>query len=186
MDAKGLRGYNKMESTTAIRNVLNLPESTLHAIRKDKKIMAAFKAGAGSSSTRVSSGQSTLMVCLEKMLVTWMDHRKRQGLNMTFNDTKKKAMECYHHLKAKETGPIPDFVASTRWFYNFKARYAFRSVNRSGEAKSAEAGTSALYPDELKAIIERGGGGTNLSRDGIGSCTPSVMPFGMSVIPGRR
>ena len=61
----------------------------LQTIWKDKeRILAAFKAGAGSSATRVSSGQSTFMVRMEKMLVTWMDHRKRQGLNVTFDDTK--------------------------------------------------------------------------------------------------
>ena len=91
------------------------------------------------------------------MLVMWMDHRKHQGLNVTLNDAKKKAMEYYHHLKAKETGPVPDFVASKGWFYNFKARYAFHSVKRSGEAKSADADAVASYPDELRAIIEEGG-----------------------------
>ena len=40
---------------------------------------------------------------------------------MTFNDTKRKAMEFYHHRKAKETSPVPEFVASMGWFYNFKA-----------------------------------------------------------------
>ena len=74
---------------------------------------------------------------------------------MTFDDTKKKAMESYHHLKAKETGPVADFVASTGWFYNFKSRYAFRSIKRSGEAKNADA--AASYPDQLRAIIEEGG-----------------------------
>ena len=107
-----LRGYNRGESTAAICNPLNLPESTLRTIRKDKeKITAAIKAGAGSASTRVSPGPSTFLIRLEKMLVMWMDHCKRQGLNVTFDDTKK-SMECYHHLKAKETGPILDFVAS--------------------------------------------------------------------------
>ena len=73
-----IRRYNGGESTNAIRNALHLPESTLRSIRKDKKkILAAFKAGAGDTATRVSSGQSTLVVCMEKMLVTWMDHRKR-------------------------------------------------------------------------------------------------------------
>ena len=116
-----LRRFDRGESTAAICNVLNLPESTLHKIRKDReKITAAFKAGAGSASTRVSSSQSTMMFCLEKMLVTWMDHRRCQGLNMTFDDTKKKAMECYHHLKEKETGPVPEFVTSTGWFYKFQ------------------------------------------------------------------
>ena len=73
-----IRRYNRGESTAAIRNTLHLPEPTLRTIRKDKeKIMAAFKAGAGSASTRVSSGQST----------------KRQGLDVTFDDTKK-VMDC--------------------------------------------------------------------------------------------
>ena len=45
-------------------------QSTLQMIWKDKeKIMAAFKAGAGSASTSMSSGQSTFMARLEKMLV---------------------------------------------------------------------------------------------------------------------
>ena len=158
-----LSTYDRGESTAAICNALNLPESTLHTIRKDKKIKAAFKAGTGSASTRVSSGQSTFMVRLEKMLVMWMDHFKCQSLNVIFNDTKKAAMECYHHLNAKETGPVPDFVASTGWFYNLKVRYAFHSIKRFGEAKSADADAAASYPDELRAIIEEGGG-TRLSR----------------------
>ena len=65
-------------------------------------------------------------------------------------------MECYEHPKANETGPVPEFVASTRWFYNFKARHAFRSVKCSGEVKSTDADAAALYPDELSAIIEEG------------------------------
>ena len=103
-----IRRYKRGESTNAIKLTLNLPESTLRTIRKDKKnVLAAFKAGAGASATRVSSGQSTFMVRVEKMLVTWMDHRKRQGLSVTFDDTKKGALEIYDHLKAKKTAPYP-------------------------------------------------------------------------------
>ena len=153
-----LRRYDRGESTAAICNELNLPECTLCTIRKDReKTMAAFKAGPGSASTRVSSSQSFFMACLEKMLVTWMDHLKRQGLNVTFDDNKKEAMECYHQLKAKETGPVHDSVASTGWFYNFKASYAFHSIKRSGEAKSADSDAAASFPDELRAITRRGG-----------------------------
>ena len=147
-----LRMYDGGESTAAIRNELNLLESMSHTIRKDKKITAAFKAGAGSFSPRVSSGQSTFMVRLEKMLITWVDHRNHQGLNVTFDNTKK-TMEWYHHLKAKETDPLPTFVARTGWFYNFKARCAFRNVKCSGEAKSTDADAAASYLDELRAII---------------------------------
>ena len=51
-----LRRYERGESTNAIKLALNLPESTLRTIRKDKdKIMASFKAGAGPSAARVSS-----------------------------------------------------------------------------------------------------------------------------------
>ena len=64
-----LRKCDRGESTAAIRNMLNLPERTLHTIWKDKKITAAFKARVGCASSRVSSGQSTFMVHLEKMLV---------------------------------------------------------------------------------------------------------------------
>ena len=108
------RRYDRGESAAAIRNALNLPESKLRTIRKDReKITAAFKAGAGSCSTTMSSGQSNIMVRMEKMLVMWMDHRKHQGLNMIFNNTKKKVMDCYTFLKEKETGPVLEFVAST-------------------------------------------------------------------------
>ena len=64
---------------------------------------------------------------MEKMLVTWMDHRKRQGLNLTFNDTKKKAIECFNHLKKRRMGPVPEFDASKGWFYKFKTRYGFHN-----------------------------------------------------------
>ena len=160
-----IQWYERGETTSAIRLALGLPESTLRTIRKDKeKILAAFKAGTGSSATRVSSGQSTFMVCLEKMLVTWMDHRKRQGQSVTTDDAQKKALEIYEHLKAKATDPVPEFVASRGWFHNFKARHAFRSIRRSVEAKSADADAAAAFPDELKAVIEGGGGGTCPSR----------------------
>ena len=126
-----LRRYGRGELTAAILNALNLPERTLRTIRKDReKITVALKAGAGSVSNRVSLGQSTTMVRLEKMLVTWMDHRKCQGLNMTFGNTKKKIMECYHHLKEKEMGPVPEFITRTGWFYKFKSCYAFCSGRR--------------------------------------------------------
>ena len=89
-----LRRYNRGESTAAIHNMLNNPESMLRTIRKDrKKITAAIKASAGSCSTKVSSGQSNIMVQMEKM-ITWMGHWKRQSLNVTFDDTKNKAMDC--------------------------------------------------------------------------------------------
>ena len=152
-----LRRYDRGESTADIRNALNLPESTLRTIRKDReKIMEAVKAGAGSCSIKVSSGQSNIMVRTEKMLVTRMDHRKRQGLNVTFDDTKKKAMECFNHLK-QEMGPVSEFSASTGWFYKFKTRYGFHNVKLSGEAKSADEDAAASYPDCLRAIIEEGG-----------------------------
>ena len=101
-----LRRYDRGESTTTIRNTLDLPESTLHMIRKDREITAAVKAWGGISFTKVSSGQLNIMVRMEKMLVMWMDHRKRQGLNVTFDDAKK-AMDCYNYLKEKETSLVP-------------------------------------------------------------------------------
>ena len=65
-----LRRFGRGESTAAIRNALNIPESTLRTIRKDReKITAAIKAGAGSCSTKVSLGQSNIIVRMEKMLV---------------------------------------------------------------------------------------------------------------------
>ena len=156
-----IRRYERRESTNVIKLALCLPESTLRTIRKDKeKIMAAFKAGTGASATRVSSGQPQFMVCLEKMLVTWMDHWKRQGLSVMMEDAQKKVLEVYEHLKAKETGPVPDFVASRGWFHNFKFRHAFKSIKRSGEAKSTDtdaADAAAAFPDELRSMIEEGG-----------------------------
>ena len=130
----------------------------MHTVRKDRvKITAAVKAGAGSCFTKVLPGQPNIMVRTEKMLATWMDHRKRQGLNVTFDNTKKKAMECFSHLKQKETGPVPEFNASTGWFYKFKIRYGFHNVKCSGEAKSANEDAAASYPDRLRAIIEEWG-----------------------------
>ena len=100
--------------------------------------------------------QSNIMVQMEKMLVMWMDRRKCQGLNVTFEDTKNKAMNCYSYLKEKETGPVPDFIASTAWFHKFKTHYGFHSVKHSGKAKSADEDAAASYPDRLRAITEEG------------------------------
>ena len=76
---------------------------------------------------------------------------------MTFDDTKKKAMDCYNFLKEKETGPVPDFVASTGWFYKLKTRCGFHNVKCLGEDKRADEDAAASYPDRLRAIIEEGG-----------------------------
>ena len=120
-----LRRYDRGESRAAIRNAFNHPESTFRTIRKDReKIMAAVKAGAGSCATKVSSGQSNIIAKMEKMLVTWMDHRKRQGLNVAFDDTKNKAMECFSYLKEKETGPVPDFVPAWAGFRSLRCAMA--------------------------------------------------------------
>ena len=146
-----LRSYNGGELTAAIRNALNLPESTLHTIRKDREKITA------SCSTKVSLGQSNIMVCMERMLVTWMDHRKRQGRDVTFDDTRKKATDCYTFLKEKETSPVPKFVANTGWFWKFKTHYGFHNVKHLGEAKSINEDAAASYPDRLRAIIEEGG-----------------------------
>ena len=121
-----LKRYNRGEPTAATRNTLNLLESRLRTVRKDReKLEAAVKAGTGTCSTKVLSGQSNTMVRMEKMLVTWMDQQKHQGLNVTFDDTKKKAMDCYTFLKEKGMGPVPEFVASMGWFHEFKTSYGF-------------------------------------------------------------
>ena len=99
------------------------------------------------------------MVRMEKMLVTWMDQRKCQGLDMTFDDTKKKAMDCFSYLKEKETGPVPKFSASTGWLYKFKTRYTFHNVKHLGETKSPDEEAAVSYQDRLRAIIKGGGGG---------------------------
>ena len=161
--SEGLRKYNKGESNVATCNALNFPESTLCTIRKDReKIATSVKAGAGSSATRVLPGQSNIMVWMEKKLVMRMDHRMHQGLNVTFDDIKNKATDGYSYLKEKETGPMPDFVASKGWFYKFKVCYDLHSIKRSGEAKNTNEDAAASYLDRLRAIIkERGleGGG---------------------------
>ena len=108
---------------------------------------------------KVLSGQSSIVVKMEKLLVTWMDHRKCHGFNLTFDDAKNKAMECYSYLKEKETALVPYFSASTGWFYKLSTRYGFHSVKRLGEAKNAEEDAAASFPDRLRAIIEEGGGG---------------------------
>ena len=68
-------------------------------------------------------------------------------------------MEVYEHLKAKEEDQdaVPQFSASTGWFYKFKTRYAFHSVKKSGEAKSADEEAASAYPARLKEIMEEGG-----------------------------
>ena len=73
---------------------------------------------------------------------------------MTFDDTKIKTMDCYNYLKEKETGPVPEFSASTGWFYKFKIRYRFHNIKCSGEGKSTDEDTATSYPDHLRAIIE--------------------------------
>ena len=59
-----LRRYDRGESTAAIRNGLNLPESTLCTIRKDReKITAAVKAGAGSFFFFLMNGNTERAQC---------------------------------------------------------------------------------------------------------------------------
>ena len=78
------------------------------------------------------------------------------GLNVTFDDTKRKAMDCYNYLMEKETSPVPEFSASTGWFYKFKTHYGFHNFKRSGEAKSADEDVTAAYADHFRASIKEG------------------------------
>ena len=150
-----LRRYDKGKSTAVIHKALNPLESTLRTIRQNRKnITAAVKAGAGSSSMKVSSGQSNIMVRMEKMLVMWMVQRNCQGLNVTFDGIKNKAMDCYSYLMVKETSLVPEVSASTGWFYKFQAHRGSHNVKCSGEDKTAAA---AFYTDRLGAIIKEGG-----------------------------
>ena len=84
-----------------------------------------------------------------------MDHRKCLGLNVTFDDTKNKAMGCFNYLKEKETGPMPDFVASTGCFISSRRNMAF-IASSAQERSSPDAASS--YPHHLKAIVEECGG----------------------------
>ena len=80
------------------------------------------------------------------MLVMWMDHRKCQGLIVTFDDTKNKAIYCYSYLK-RETGPIPKFSANTGWFYKFKTCYGFHNVSVQERLRAPT--TMPLLPTQI-------------------------------------
>ena len=141
-----LRRYSMMrgESTAVIRNTLNLP--TLRTIRKDREITAAVKAGAGSCSMKVSSGQSNIMVRME-MLVTWMEYSKHQGRNMTFDDTKNKAMECFSYLKEKRQAPCLISLPALAGFISLRCTMA--SIASSAQERPKAQTTTPLLPTQI-------------------------------------
>ena len=120
----------------------------------------AVKAGAGASATKVLWGQTNIMVKMEKILMTF---------SVTSDDANKKALDVHGHLKAKEINPVPEFNASTGWFFNFKARYGFHKVKRSGEAKIADEDAAAAYPACLKAALHNGSWSEDRSRGPVSS-----------------
>ena len=154
-----IRRYDRGESTNAIRGALNFPESTLRTIRKDReKILSAVKAGASALATKVGA-QPEIMVRMEKMMATWMTQRKHQGLSVTYDESRGKALEVFDHLKKQKEDPsaVPAFTASHGWFQNFKTRFGFHNVKKQGEAKSADEEAAAAYPARIKEIMEEGG-----------------------------
>ena len=127
-----------------------------------EKITAAVKAEAGRCATKVSAGQSNIMVRMEMMLVTWMDHRKHQGLNVTFDDAKNKAMECFSYLKEKETGPMHDFSDSKAGFVSL--RCAMDSIASSSRERPREPMRTPLLPTQIVSWPSLRRRGTSPSR----------------------
>ena len=87
------------------------------------------------------------MVRME-MMVTRMDHTKRQDLNVTFDDTKNKPMDCFNYLKERRPAPCP---------ISLPARAGFVSLRRTMSGQDWQDARCQLWHSMISCCMRRGG-----------------------------
>ena len=78
----------------------------------------------------------------------WVQDCYKQGISTDSNMIEEKAKALYDNLKQKagEGSKAGEFNSSKGWFENFRKRFGFKNVKRTGEAASADQKSAYEFP----------------------------------------
>lgn len=148
------------EKNVEISKSLGLATSTIGTIAENRqKIKSSLEKVTPLSAKNVSRQRSSVMEELEKTLSIWIDMQAQRKIPLTTAVIQEKARSLHKALiqKNKDETTAEPFVASKGWFERFKNRYSLHNVKKMGEAASADSEAAREYPEELRAIIDKGG-----------------------------
>uniref|UniRef100_A0A1A9WL48 HTH CENPB-type domain-containing protein n=1 Tax=Glossina brevipalpis TaxID=37001 RepID=A0A1A9WL48_9MUSC len=95
---------------------------------------------------------------MEQSLTMWIEDITKKRLLLDGNVVKQKALKIFNYLKETEQPSTDEdnhqFVASKRWFENFKKRHSLHSLKIQGERASADAEAADKYSVKLAKIIK--------------------------------
>jgi hypothetical protein len=126
--------------------------SIREVVKNEKKIWSSF-AVATHTAKVTSTVRDTVLVKMEKALNLWVEDMNRKHMPIVtakglYEDFKKESTE------EKDTTP---FTASKGRLHRFRNRHNFKNIKITGEAASANEEAVAMFPAELKKLIEEEG-----------------------------
>lgn len=88
------------------------------------------------------------------MLIIWIQNMIHKKIPICGLAIRQQALEFYKFLKKQSaTSSNETFFASRGWFDRFKTRFSLHNVSFSGEKASADQEAAAIFPSQLKSLI---------------------------------
>ncbi|XP_040177160.1 tigger transposable element-derived protein 1-like isoform X2 [Rana temporaria] len=138
-----------------IARFYNKSTSTICTILKKKENIRGLDAAKGV--TRVSKQRPRVLEDVEKLLLIWINEKKRAGDNVSESIICEKAKALYVDLVSKQPGTSQEnedgFKASRGWFDNFKRRSGIHSAVKPGEAASSDAKAAEVFAAEFQKLM---------------------------------
>ncbi|KAL0267073.1 UNVERIFIED_CONTAM: hypothetical protein PYX00_009439 [Menopon gallinae] len=153
---KVIRFYEGGKSVSVIARQLDMPQSTIATILRNRdKLTEAAKGSASMKLTRLTKMREGPISDMESLLMSWIEEESRNGNALTASAIKAKARSVFEMLKEK-AGPDCDveFSASSGWYMRFKNRYSVDSVV---DSISADMKTVEEFAETLDGLISEGG-----------------------------
>lgn len=153
---KVIRFYEGGKSVSVIARLLDMPQSTIATILRNRdKLTEAAKGSASMKLTRLTKMREGPISDMESLLMSWIEEEARNGNTLTASAIKAKAKSVFEMLKEK-AGPDCDveFSASSGWYMRFKNRYSVDSVV---DSISADIKTVDEFAETLDELISEGG-----------------------------
>ncbi|XP_068246164.1 tigger transposable element-derived protein 1-like isoform X1 [Palaemon carinicauda] len=148
------------KSNSAIGRQLNIAESTVRGILKNKEQILKMCDSYGSSSLDSRSYASTYnkeLIEMENLLMLWISKKEGKGVGLD-NKTIIGQAKIFYTLICKKNNVSPfGFKASTGWLYRFLERKGICKHNMNGKKSSLDEVATKEFTSILKEMIEDGG-----------------------------
>lgn len=137
------------EKVSQVSRKFNVAYTTIISIKKNESNIrqAVVRGGGDIGRCRTSYVRDPLIEETEKVLLTWIDEQKRQGIQVTGDMIRGKALSIYDSLPANQNPNCPPkrkFCASPGWLAKFVKRYALRNVDVAEEGTPADVSDSSM------------------------------------------